>query len=125
METTNISKESFPEVNKEKDKKYYWEHFDEIMLEKIDKGELLTESEIRSLVWESEEVDRGYGENRRWTRSVTSIVNLCGRYFAIPWEEGLTECQENEYYYQPYEVEKKTSTKTITVTEWVPLRKDE
>ena len=119
MGTTDILKENITKANKV----YYLKDFDELMLEKIDKGESLTEEEIRSLIWESEEVDREYGENRRWARSVTSIINLYGRYFAIPWEEGLTECQENGYYAQPYEVEEKTYTKTVTVTEWVPLRK--
>jgi hypothetical protein len=41
----------------------------------------------------------------------------------VEWEEGLTENQENEFYNQPYEVEKKTYEKTITVTEWVSKNK--
>ena len=107
------------EQKKKEAEEYYWEHFDEIMIEKIDKGEKLNEKELKTLVFEFKEVDREYGENRRWTRSVYSVIELCGRYFRICWEEGLTEYQENEFYYQPEEVEKKTYEKTITVTKWV------
>lgn len=97
---------------------YYWEHFEEIMVQKIDAGEKLTEKELRTVVFETKEIERDKGENRRWTRNVNSIVEMCGRYFCIIWEEGLTECQENEFYCQPYEVCKVTYEKTITVTEW-------
>ena len=100
------------------EKQYYWDHFDEIMVKKIDRGELLTESELRAVVFETNEIERNEGENRRWTRSVESIISMCGRYFCIVWEEGLTEKQENEFYDQPYEVAKVTYDKTITVTEW-------
>lgn len=105
--------------------KYYWDHFDEIMVEKIDNGEKLTENELKTLVFECNEIERDEGENRRWTRSVESIIELCGRYFAVIWEEGLTECQDNEFYYQPYEVEKKTYEKTIVVTEWIKKNNEE
>ena len=98
---------------------YYRKHFDELMVEKIDKKEDLTEKELKALVFECEEVDRTYGENRRWTRGVQSVVKLCGRYFLVYWDEGLTECQDNEFYDQPYEVEKKTYEKTVTVNEWI------
>lgn len=107
------------EQKKINDEKYYWEHFDELMVEKIDRKEDLTEKELKALVFECDEVDRTYEENRRWTRGVQSVVNLCGRYFLVNWDEGLTECQDNEFYDQPYEVEKKTYEKTVTVTEWV------
>lgn len=88
------------------------------MLEKIDSGVKLTERELRELCFEFNEVDRIEGDNRRWSRSVKSIIKLGEKYFAVEWEEGLTECQENEFYYQPYEVEEYTFEKTITVTEW-------
>lgn len=97
---------------------YYWDHFEEIMVRKIDTGEKLSEKELRTIVFETKEVERNKGENQRWTRSVESIVEMHGRYFCIDWEEGLTEYQENEFFNQPYEVERNTYEKTITVTEW-------
>lgn len=108
------------EAKAKDEQEYYEEHFEEIMAAKILNGEKLTEREIKELVWDYE-VEREEGDNTRWTRSVTSIVRLCDRYFSIDWEEGLTECQENEYYNQPYEVVKHTYEKTITVTEWVTV----
>ena len=107
-------------ARKEAEERYYREHFDEIMVKKIDNKEPLTEHELSSLVCEFA-VDSEYGDNRRWTRTVTTIVGLCGRFFSIDWEEGLTECQENEFYNQPFEVRKETYEKTITVTEWVKI----
>lgn len=103
----------------EAEKKYYREHFDELMVKKIDNKEPLTEHELRNLVYEFD-VDTEYGDNRRWSRTVTTIVELCGRFFSIDWEEGLTECQENEFYNQPIEVKKTTYEKIVTVTEWQP-----
>ena len=73
-------------IAKEKEE-YYWEHFDELMVQKIDSGEKLSENELRSLVFENGE-ESEWGENRRWPRRVATIVKLCGRYFAINWEEG-------------------------------------
>jgi len=107
------------ELKAKQEKEYYEEHYEEIILNKIDSGEKLSERELASLVWDFEEVSREYGDNRRWTRSVTSIIKIDDRFFCVNWENGLTECQENEFYDQPYEVEKKTYEKTITVTEWV------
>lgn len=97
--------------------------YKEELLNKIDSGKNLTEDELQHLIWECEEVDRDYGDNGRWTRGVISVVELCGRYFEVYWEEGLTEYQENEYYNQPVEVEKKEYDKTIHVVEWVAKEK--
>lgn len=96
---------------------YYNEHFEEIMVKNIDNKETLTEGEIKRLVYNYEVVS-DYGENRRWSRSVSTIVSICDRYFCIDWEQGLTECQENEFYNQPYEVEKHEEEKTIIITTW-------
>ena len=82
--------------------------FEREMLEKIVKGERLTERELSSLVYEGEEVDEIEGEDTRWTRCMITVINLCGKNVAIDWQKGLTECQENEFYDQPYFVEKKS-----------------
>lgn len=110
------------ELRKQQEQEYYSTHFEEIMVKKIDECEELTEAELSELVWEFD-VDSEYGDNRRWSRAVTTIVELCGRFFSIDWEEGLTEYQENEFYNQPVEVIKNTYEKTITVTEWTPIEK--
>lgn len=108
------------ELRRQQEKEYYQNHFEEIMVKKIENGEPLTEAELSEVVSEFA-VESDYGDNRRWTRTVTTIVKLCDRYFSIDWEEGLTEYQENEFYNQPFEVRKETYEKTITVTEWVKI----
>jgi hypothetical protein len=102
---------------------YYREHFEEIMVKKIDNGELLDESELAALVFECNTISTTYGDKGRWSRSAQTIVELEDRYFCVDWYEGLTENQDNEFYDQPYEVEKHTYEKTITVTEWRKIKK--
>lgn len=98
--------------------------YEEVLLAKIDSGNELTERELSEVT--DYEVESEYGENRRWSRSVTTISKIGDRYFSINWENGLTESQENGYYYQPIEVQKKTYEKTITVNvvEWVPINNE-
>lgn len=122
LKETTLKQIAELEENKKKEedeaKKYSFEHFDKLMVQKIDNNEELTESELRKLVFECEEVDKSYGENKRWSRTVTSIIKLGNRYFAVVWEEGLTESQENEFYNQPYEVELDSYKKIIEVKNW-------
>lgn len=95
------------------------EAYEHELIEKIDKGIDLTERELRTFVFEvGKEVYREEGENCRWSRSVFVVKQVDDRFFSITYEEGLTECQENEYYCQPTEVVKHEYQKTITVTEW-------
>ena len=105
-------------IKKEKAEKYYNEHFEELMLEKMDKNEELTEKELRRLVFEGNEVERSYGENRRWSRTVHSYICINNRYFEIIWEQGLTEEQEDSFDTQPFEVHMCEYEKVTTVREW-------
>ena len=93
------------------------------ILAKIDAGEKLEECDIRDLVfgYEIDKIEHGSG---RWTTTVETIIELCGRNFSIVWERGLTEYQENEFYKQPVEVRKNTYVKPVVVTEWIPVGKD-
>lgn len=105
---------------KEKEQKeYYAEHFDEIMVQKIDNGDALTEDELKALVYEYYNVARIEGENRRWSRTVRSVIELCGRHFEIEWEQGLTENQDDQFFEQPYEVEQDSYKKVVEVHNWV------
>ena len=54
----------------------------------------------------------------RWTRPVTTIFEVNGRYFAFNWEQGLTEYQEDYFPFNPVEVVKKEETRLVTVTRW-------
>lgn len=96
--------------------------FEREMLQKIKNGERLSECELSTLVYEGDEVDEIAGGDTRWTRCMTTVINLCGTNVAIDWQKGLTECQDNEFYDQPYFVEKKE--RTVVVTDWEKISPD-
>jgi len=91
---------------------------EKMYITKIENHIPLTEEELGTLVL-FYSIEKEYGEDHRWQREVTSIVQLGERYFAVEWYQGLTEMQENDFFDQPYEVELKEYEKTITVKEWV------
>lgn len=74
------------------------------LVERLEKGEPINEHEVEYMVDGFEEVYREYGDNRRWLRSVLSVVDVRGDLYAIDWDEALTESQENSYFTQPYPV---------------------
>lgn len=89
---------------------------EETLKQKLLNNEELTSEEVEKLVLEYE-YDLIEGEDRRWSRTNETIIEIDGRYFSVEWEKGLTEYQENEYYSQvAVEVEKKE--RIITQTYW-------
>lgn len=92
--------------------------YEKDLLVKIDKGENLVKEELKMMALEFD-IEQISGDNRRWQREVRSICQLGDRTFAVDWQEGLTECQENEFYNQPIEVIKNEYEKTVKVTEWI------
>lgn len=125
-EKARLVKEKAEREEKERaDAEYYSKHFDEIILQKIEKGEPLDKDELRELVHEYK-VETHHGSNRRWTRTNTTIICLMNRYFKIKWDEGLTEYQENEYWdNKPREVFMHTYQKMVEVTEWLEEKPEE
>lgn len=85
--------------------------------EKIYNGKHLTRAELENAIYEGDVIDTEYGENRRWTRFVRSIIKVEDKLFCIEWEEGLTEYQVNYFYAQPYEVEE--VEKTIVIKNYI------
>lgn len=65
------------------------------------------------------ENERINGENRRWARSVTVICDfgILGNYLAI-YDEGLTECQEDEVHDLTFEPCELVDT-YIKKTKWI------
>lgn len=100
------------------DYKYTW---DERIARKLNSGVELSESEINGLIYNFEEVYREEGEDRRWSRSVLSVIKIGDKLYAIEWEHGLTENQDDAFWEQPYEVELNTREVVIkkTITEIV------
>ena len=82
----------------------------------------LSEREFRDLL--DYEVDRSYGDNGRWTREVSSILELCGHLFELDWGEGLTEYQDDVFLKPPYEVVKGEKKVMTTVVIYIPLKED-
>ena len=53
-------------------------------------------------------VDTIEGASRRWVQGVKTIFEIDDRLFAVSWDRGLTERQENDFCCsEVYEVEKK------------------
>ncbi len=84
-----------------------WENTYERAKAKLLDGERLDDGEINMLYEMGEHVSELAGENRRWTRTVTTTIQIEGiedRYWNIEWEQGLTENQDDFFTGQPYEV---------------------
>lgn len=91
-------------------------------LERFYNGKTFSEEELRDIVKEEifDIVDTQLdNELHRWTRTVTTIFEVKGGLFALEWQQGLTEDCDDEFYNQPYEVEKKEKTMTVKVVEYV------
>ena len=43
-------------------------------------------------------IDEQDGDSGRWTKHKTTIFKVNNDLWCVEWEEGLTECQENEFY---------------------------
>lgn len=85
------------------------------------------EDKIRQLAWGDigfgKMITQEAGDIGRWNQYMTTILKVKDRYFAVGWDSGLTECQENYYDGPVYEV--KQVKKMIEVTEWVSVEKEE
>lgn len=101
------------------DYKYDWS---QRMSMKLKAGESLSGSEINDLISNFDEVHREEGEDRRWSKSVLSVIDIEGDLYAIEWEQGLTENQENEFYNQPYPCTLKT--KEIVIKKTTVVKKE-
>ena len=67
---------------------------------------------------ECPDVEVSIEEKKRWVNFTRTICRICGRYFALDWQEWLADHQDNQYPDQPYEVAKHEYEKTMKVTEW-------
>lgn len=86
------------------------------LLKKIKKREDFTREELISLFDRLKEVDEKRYDKHRWYTPVETIFKVKDTYILLEWDEGLTEYQENEYGFNPYEVY--YEEKTIVIKEW-------
>ena len=92
------------------------------IIEKLYAGKNLNEYELKCLAYGDgdlgyEWVDEVGYDSGRWSQFMETIFRVGDDLWAIPWQRGLTECQENEFYDQPYRVIKKTRVITETYYE--------
>ena len=76
-----------------------------------------TAAEVKEHVYDNAVETTEY-DVRRWYRVNLTIVELDGKFYQLYWNEGLTECQENEFEAQEaQEVEK--IKETVVIEKWV------
>lgn len=88
------------ELREDENKTYILE-IEKSMEDKLKDGEPIDEYDMEDLVWHNEVYREEHGDSR-WTRSITSVVEVDGDTYAIDWEKGLTEMQPNAFDNQPY-----------------------
>lgn len=81
----------------------------------------LSEEEIKSLVWDSEQVYEEEGADHRWQREIFTVVKVENKFYGICWMRGLTESQESNYYEQPFEVACENKTEVVKKEIWKPI----
>ena len=86
------------------------------ILTKIKNGEILNSEEVQKLIYSDTHIDEVHLDSGRWTEHLQAIYEIKGRYYAVYWERGLTECQDNEFYSQVAE-------EVIPIDEVVTIRK--
>lgn len=91
-----------------------------------DDGYEFNEDKIRKLAWGDigfgKMITQEEGDIGRWNQYMTTILKVKDRYFAVGWESGLTECQENYYDGPIYEV--RPVKKMVEITEWYPVKNE-
>ena len=85
---------------------------------KLKNNEELSEREIESLVWDSCQVYEEEGDDHRWQKEMFTVVKVENKFYGICWMKGLTECQEHEYFNQPFEVACENKTEVVKKEIW-------
>lgn len=93
----------------------------EEIYKKLQNKEMLSEEEIESLVWDSEQVYEEAGKDHRWQKEMFTVVKVENKFYGICWMKGLTEYQENEYFEQPFEVGCENKTEVVKKEIWKPI----
>lgn len=95
-------------------------NYDELM-ERALSGKRLADDEWKYLIYKGDEVAVVEDDPRRWYKWVEVIVRWKDKYYSIGYDEGLTECQEDDYSDSGiYEV--KPVKRMVEVTEWQNAR---
>lgn len=96
-------------------------NWEDKIYEQILAHQVLEEKDLQRLV-EDYAVITIDGDDHRWHREKTTIICFKDKYYAINWMEGLTEIQDDYYYYDcPAEVERIIRPMTGKITKWVDV----
>lgn len=108
---------------KEQSTRYYEEHFQEIILKKIENKEWLTAEDVELLINEDNfYIETVVIDKYDWTELVNTIIKLGDKYYSVYWQRALTENQENFFESQlAIEVEKRA----IETYSWVEVKGEE
>ena len=108
---------------KEQSTRYYEEHFEEIILKKIENKEKLTAKDVEWLVNDDNfYIETVVIDKYDWTELVNTIIKLGDKYYSVYWQRALTENQENFFESQlAIEVEKRA----IETYSWVEVKGEE
>lgn len=90
----------------EENKKYYQEHFEEILCDKLLNGVALTDKELGSLVFEFDVEELDAGEVYKNGQYVTTVSYVNGHYFETYWRRDNSEWGEHQFDETPFEVKK-------------------
>ena len=76
--------------------------YTEEFLRLYDNKEKIPEFILHKVLCTNKIIVEEFSDNRRWSRAATSIISIPTddgeRLFAIYWDDGLTECQDNNYW---------------------------
>lgn len=109
-----------------------WEEIIGRAVTKLEDGAELEEEELCALACEVQrspfgewrKVNEYEGDDHRWHREVSTVIEARGRFWRVDWMSALTETAEDEFWEQPVEV--RPVTRTIPaheVTEYVEVGK--
>lgn len=119
------------EKKKAEEEKYYREHFEEIICNKILNGEELSDKEYRSLVYEYDYTEIDRSDVYKNSQYVTTICDINNHYFSIRWRDDLTDWGEPGFYNKPVEVKRVSkqtgydmNMKPIYVENWEAVKTD-
>ena len=116
--------ERIEDVDKYTKKVFYIDKYTkaEIVEKKLKNKEELDDDEMGTLLNNFEEVYEEEGENRRWSQGMLTVVKVDEDLYAIEWDKGLTEMQEDSFYEQPYKVKLETEEVVIIKTNVVKIK---
>jgi hypothetical protein len=93
-------------------------NYTEEFLRLYDNKEKIPEFILHKVLCTNKIIVEEFSDNRRWSRAAISIISIPinngERLFAIYWDEGLTECQDNNYW-DAAEVEYKADMRQVKV----------